>query len=315
MVFAWVKALKRFLGIEVEQISFAEKFVSTLGGVVSLLGIYLVSKALVSNSLVGEPGALIIATSMGASTVLLFAVPHGRLSQPWSLIGGHCASALIGVTCYKWIPDPMFAAGIAVGLSIGAMHILGCIHPPGGATALAAILGGSEIQALGYGYVLIPVLLNVATIFFVAVAFNYFFPWRRYPTSLMRFTNIPVHQTTNSSSLIEKRFIEQAMQDMDTIVDFTTDDLQRLIGLTLQHADSATMSTKQILLGRYYTNGKHGVEWSVRQIIDESQSNNPKHDMVIYRVVEGQNKNSADSCTRAEFAHWAGWEVFPNRKN
>ena len=65
-------------------------------------------------------------------------------------------------------------------------------------------------------------------------------------------------------------------------------------------------------MGHYYTNSKHGAEWCVRQIIDEAKSDDPKKDMVIYRVVEGQGLQSADSCTRSEFAQWAVRELFPS---
>ena len=62
----------------------------------------------------------------------------------------------------------------AVGLAVGAMHYLRCIHPPGGATALAAVIGGSEINALGYHYLIMPILINVLAILLLAVFFNAF---------------------------------------------------------------------------------------------------------------------------------------------
>jgi len=303
---SWFKRLLRFFGVEIETISAAEKLVSTLGG---FLGIFLV--AFVSYRFTGASGAALIVPSMGASAVLLFAVPHGRLSQPWSLFGGHLVSAVIGVTCYMYVPEPFLAAGLAVGLAIGAMHLLSCIHPPGGATALAAVIGGPAIHTLGYDYVLTPIFLNSMVIFLVAFVFNSIFPWRRYPASIMRFTDAPAQG--GAARLIDKRHIEQALTDMDLIVDLTTDDLQRLFALTLEHAGKPKMSPGQIRLGGYYTNGKHGAEWSVRHIIDESRSTDPGKDMVIYRVVEGQGLRSADSCTRADFAQWAAREVFPNR--
>ena len=91
-----------------------------------------------------------IVTSMGASVVLLFAVPHSALGQLWNVIGGHLISAAIGVACYQWLPSNGIAAGASVGLAIGAMYYTRCIHPPGGATALAAVIGGQNIHALGY---------------------------------------------------------------------------------------------------------------------------------------------------------------------
>ena len=123
----WHKRLLRFFGVEPETVSTTEKLVSTLGG---FTGIFLI--AAISYQLVGRENAALIVPSMGASAVLLFAVPHGRLSQPWALFGGHLVSAAIGVACYQLVPDAFLAAGLAVALAIGAMHLAGCIHPPGG---------------------------------------------------------------------------------------------------------------------------------------------------------------------------------------
>lgn len=303
-----LKRVQRILAMELDSVSPAEKLVASLGG---MLGITLI--ALISYQFTGASGAALIVPSMGASAVLLFAVPHGKLSQPWAVIGGNLVSAVVGVSCYKLVADPFVAAGLAVGLAIGAMHLLGCIHPPGGATSLAAVIGGPAIHSLGYGYVITPILLNVSIIVSVAVIFNSFFPWRRYPVSaMMRFTDQRPADVTDKESVIDKQSIEQAMADMDLLIDVTMDDLQRLVQLSLGHARDKQLTPQQILLDRFYTNGKHGPEWSVRRIIDESRSDDPKRDMVIYRVVEGQGFNSADSCTRVEFARWAAREVFVN---
>ena len=91
------------------------------------------------------------------------------------------------------------------------------------------------------------------------------------------------------------------------------DDLQQIFALAIEHAETPTFSPGQIVLGHYYTNGKHGAEWSVRQIIDEARSEDPNKDMVIFRVVEGHGLRSADSCTRTEFARWAGRELFQSQ--
>jgi len=295
----------RFMGLEGGSVSRAEKLVSTLGGIV---GISLV--AFVSFQVTGAAGAALIVPSMGASAVLVFAVPHGKLSQPWPLIGGHVISALIGVLCYQLVPLPFLAAGLAVGLAIGAMHLTKSIHPPGGATALAAVIGGPAIHQLGYAYTLTPILLNVAIIFVVALVFNGIFPWRRYPASMVRFTDTPATSTGKKQQLIENSHIELALKDMDLVMDVTTDDLHQLFSLALQHAHPQQLSAKQIVLGRYYTNGRHGADWSVRQVIDESNSPDPHKDMVIYRVVEGQGLKSSDSSTREEFALWAARELY-----
>ena len=91
-----------------------------------------------------------IVPSMGASAVLVFAVPHSALGQLWNVIGGHLISDAIGAACYQWLPSNGIATGASVGLAIGAMYYTRCIHPPGGATALVAIIDGQNIHALGY---------------------------------------------------------------------------------------------------------------------------------------------------------------------
>lgn len=298
--------LKNILGID-NSVSSAEKLASTLGG---FIGIFLISW--ISFYFTETSGAALIVPSMGASAVLVFAVPHGKLSQPWALFGGHLISAFIGVLCYQLVPDIFLAASLAVGLAIGAMHIFNCIHPPGGATALAAVIGGPAINSLGFEYMLTPVLLNTIVIFLTAFVFNGFFPWRRYPTSMMRFTDTPIITEKKPSRYIDKEHIERALSDIDLVIDLSVDDLQQLFALTLEHAETPQFSAKQIKLGHYYTNSRHGAEWSVRQIIDEAISDDPKKDMVIYRVVEGQGLQSADSSTRSEFARWANRELFIN---
>ena len=138
-------AARRLLGIELVPVSHAERVISAIGGIVAIYVLILVER-----TLLGEAGAALIVASMGASAVRSFAVPHGALSQPWAVLVGHTVSAVVGVTCAKFLPDVTLASAVAVGLSIGAMHYLRAIHPPGGATALTAVIGGSQVHALGY---------------------------------------------------------------------------------------------------------------------------------------------------------------------
>ncbi len=299
------KSLKKIPGFNSKSVSLAEKAVSTIG---AFIGIALI--AFVSFQFTNLQGAALIIPSMGASAVLLFAVPHGKLSQPWSLFGGHIVSAVIGVACSAYIPDLYISAGLAVGLSIAMMHLLNCIHPPGGATALAAVVGGAGIHALGFNYVLTPILLNVVIIFLVAIIFNNFFPWRRYPVSMMRFVSTPKKIVT--SATVSEVDVQNAIQTMNIIVDVTDKELVRLCDLALQYASENRAEIGSIIIGHYYTNNKRGLEWSVRQIIDEQRSENTEHDIVIYRIVEGQGLRSSGSCTRKEFAAWAAKRLISN---
>lgn len=167
------------LGQSDSQFHHIDKWIASLGGLVSLMGILLIS-----HISLGLEGASMLVASMGASAVLLFAAPHAEFSQPWSVLAGHTVSAVVGMSCVHFIEPPLFAAAASVALAIMAMHYLKCIHPPGGATALSAVIGGEAIQSLGYQYVLTPVLINAATILLIAIAFNFPFKWRRYPAVL-----------------------------------------------------------------------------------------------------------------------------------
>ena len=109
---------------------------------------------------------------LGASAVLLFAVPASPLAQPWSVLGGNCIAALVGVTCGLFVPDPSIGAALAVGASIGLLLTFRCLHPPSGAVALTAVVGGPAIHDLGYWYVLWPVLAGSSALLLAAIAYN-----------------------------------------------------------------------------------------------------------------------------------------------
>ncbi|MBX3523656.1 MAG: HPP family protein [Xanthobacteraceae bacterium] len=109
---------------------------------------------------------------MGASAVLLFAASHSPLAQPWSILGGNTIAALVGVFTYMWLKDPIAACGVAVAGAIGLTSLLGCLHPPAGAVALTAVLGGPAVHNLGYKFVLWPVGVNSLLLLIAALIFN-----------------------------------------------------------------------------------------------------------------------------------------------
>lgn len=125
---------------------------------------------------------LLLVGSLGASSVLLFAAPSSPFAQPRNLFGGHSLSALIGTACYLLLYDhPILAPSVAVATAIAAMQISRTLHPPGGATALIAVIGDPGIHQLGFAYV-VPILLGVTVLFISALASqNLFSTARRYP--------------------------------------------------------------------------------------------------------------------------------------
>ena len=117
-------------------------------------------------------GLPILIAPMGASAVLLFAVPASPLAQPWSIVGGNTLSALTGIACAMLIPDAILAAGLSIALAIAAMSFARCLHPPGGAVALTAVIGGPAIAAAGWSFALVPVALNSVLLLVFGWLFN-----------------------------------------------------------------------------------------------------------------------------------------------
>jgi CBS domain-containing membrane protein len=221
---------RKLLGVELVEVSSTEKLVATIGGGLSIL-------MLIGFSLWALPasGATAVITSMGASAVLLFAVPHGQLSQPWPVIAGHGICAVIGVACARYIPQPQVAAACAVGLAIGAMHQFKCIHPPGGATAFSAVMGGSAIHDLGFWFVLFPVLANAIAMVLLAVIINSAFKWRRYPAIF----NVAAHQPPPSQAgavAPTHEEVVEAIKSIDSFVDISEEDLLRLTDILCHRA-------------------------------------------------------------------------------
>jgi len=121
----------------------------------------------------GVPGLVpLLVAPMGASAVLLFAVPASPLAQPWSIIGGNLVAATVGVACAQWIADPITAAAVAIACAIGGMFVLRCVHPPSGAVALTAVVGGPAIHSLGFSFVLEPIALQSAILLSAALAYH-----------------------------------------------------------------------------------------------------------------------------------------------
>lgn len=298
------------LGVEFTPVSHAERLISALGGFLGILAV-----TWVSADFVGTRSYILIVASMGASAVLLFAVPHGSLSQPWPTIGGQVISAVIGVTCYKLVPYEFPAAALAVASAIAAMHYLRCIHPPGGATALAAVVGGPGVHALGYHYVLTPVLLNVTIIVAIAFAVNYPFLWRRYPASLARRGRQEADKLEDAENRhgISHGDLEYALKQMGSFIDVTEEDLVSIFRIASRHARETHLPPAEIRLGRYYSNGLYGANWAIRQVVDQSETGDGE--TLIYKVVAGKNRRSSALCSREEFAKWAKYEVVLNENS
>lgn len=159
------------------RVGLAEVFWSWLG---SFLGIAAVAS--INQGFLEKTDLVLVIGSFGASAVLIYGAIKSPLAQPRNLIGGHIISACIGVSAWKLLFfQPWLAAALAVSVSIAVMHLTKTLHPPGGATALIAVIGGPKIHYLGYLYVLIPVAAGAFIMLVVALIVNNLAPTRRYP--------------------------------------------------------------------------------------------------------------------------------------
>lgn len=196
----------------------------------ALLGIGLT--AALSSAIAGGIHLIpIIVAPMGASAVLLFAVPSSPLSQPWPVIGGNVISTLVGITVAHFVPDPFLACGIAVALAILVMSLTRSLHPPGGAAALSAVIGGQAVASAGYMFALVPVGLNSALLVLAAIAFHRLtrssYPHRPPPVPLNQHgtSDVPASARVGFSS----DDVDAALASLDETFDIDRGDLTVLL--------------------------------------------------------------------------------------
>ncbi|MDD2462944.1 MAG: HPP family protein [Desulfobulbus sp.] len=155
----------------------SEIFWSWLG---AFLGISAVSFS--HFNLLAQSDLVMIIGSFGASAVLIYGAIKSPLAQPRNLLGGHIISAIIGVFCYQTFTNQLWlAAALAVATAIAVMLVTRTLHPPGGATALIAVIGSAKVHALGYLYAIIPVGLGATIMLVVALMVNNLSSKRQYP--------------------------------------------------------------------------------------------------------------------------------------
>jgi CBS domain-containing membrane protein len=171
---------------------------------------------------------------MGASAVLLFAVPASPLAQPWSIVGGNLVSAVVGVTCAMLISQPVGAAACAIAFAIAGMLALRCVHPPSGAVALTAVLGGRAIHSLGYGFVVAPVGAQTFVLLGSALAYHAL-TGHRYPHAFTAAKPADAAAAakasvqSNGMPAFTRADLEAALMDRDELLDIAPEDLETLL--------------------------------------------------------------------------------------
>jgi CBS domain-containing membrane protein len=162
--------------------------------------------------------------------VLLFAIPASPLAQPWPVIGGNTISAAIGLAVAQVIDDPIIASGLAVGVAIAAMSLARCLHPPGGAAALTAALGGPAVLTAGWAFPLDPVAINSALMVVMGLCFHKLvgrnYPHIPEPLFNAHATKDPPPQTRVGFTSED---VEAALSTLGETFDIDRSDLERLL--------------------------------------------------------------------------------------
>jgi CBS domain-containing membrane protein len=158
---------------------------------------------------------------LGASAVLVFALPASPLAQPWPVIGGNMFSALVGVACARWLPDALWAGAFATALAIALMFALRCLHPPGGAVALLAVLG----HTTHFPFALYPVLTDSVLLVLAGVVYNSL-TGRRYPHLQL------APREPKADARFSSADIDAVLSRYNQVLDISRDDLESLIQQT-----------------------------------------------------------------------------------
>ena len=203
------------------QLPLREQLRSGLG---ALIGILLT--AVVGYFVIGPTADLpFLAAPLGASAVLLFGVPASPLAQPWALIGGNLIGALTGVSCAYLIAMPLTAAAVAVAVTVLLMFSLRCVHPPSGAVAITAVLGGHTLHGLGYAFLLFPIGINSLALLASAIVYHRL-TGHRYPH---RATIHPPPPASTPAELFTRTDLDAVLRRRTEILDVDIADIEWML--------------------------------------------------------------------------------------
>ena len=181
----------------------------------------------------GLPVAMHLIGPLGASAVLLFAVSSGALAQPWSILGGYFCATLVSLVVVYFLGRNLNSACLAVGVSLIAMCLLRCLHPPAGALSLLVVLADPASASLGWA-VLEPVMLAAACMLVSAMAYNNL-TRVRYPKK-SETAAVTAAPAAAGDPGITAQDLQKALEQMEAFIDVTPEDLEALIKASEQNA-------------------------------------------------------------------------------
>ncbi len=169
--------------------------------------------------------APLLVAPIGASAVLVFVVPASPLAQPWPVIGGNVISAFVGLAIGWAVPNLMVAGALAVAAAIALMSLTRSLHPPGGAVALTAVLGGPIAASWGPLFPLVPIGLGSISLVALGMIFHGL-ARRSYPH---RPPALGAGTPVRAQPMFSAPDIDEALAQMGDSFDIAREDLDRLL--------------------------------------------------------------------------------------
>ena len=222
-----LKGLLKNLVPNIPSLSNKEKLRASLGALIGILVVGLISKTTAGSNL----NALWLIAPIGASSTLLFAVPSSPFAQPWSILGGNLLSSLTGITCAVLIPSPLLSGAVAVFISIYLMFTFKCVHPPSGAVALLCVIGGEQIKELGYWFVVYTLGLNTVVLVLCAIIYNKVTNQHHLSKPAER-DFYKADRSNNLDGKIQKSDLTLALEENNELIDINLTDLERIFKQT-----------------------------------------------------------------------------------
>jgi CBS domain-containing membrane protein len=185
---------------------------------------------------------------MGASAIILFALPHSPLAQPWSVLGG-CLAASVSALLAAALPvHTPKCRGLAVAATLWLMIRFRCLHPPGGAlTMLIAIEGArpplEALQLIGVA------VANVFAMLLAAWTVNNFLLRWRYPQCRSESTPSLLHGTADLAPTertgLAHDDLDHAVQAVGTFVDIQEHELVQIYNLAVDRGTRVARSIER----------------------------------------------------------------------
>lgn len=116
----------------------------------------------------------LVMVPFATSIVLVMGMPDADPAQPRALIGGHLISTIVGLLVLGVTGPSPWAAAVAVGFAMAAMHMTRTFHPPAGIDPLIVVA-----QGMSWSFLIAPVA--VGALLLAAFAWGWHNTVRREP--------------------------------------------------------------------------------------------------------------------------------------